>query len=162
MRFQSTRGKSFKVLLKQSLKDRTLGERGSLFSPRNLSRSLPTNPHSPHACSTLGVYTFSVTWTVLRLLTSLALGYSNRPDWKSPSSVAATRFLPGVLSFLYTLSLLERVLLHWPTSHMQSSTAWPTQSTGKTDTAFLQAQQWTNGSRSRLWDRDPAHKLNLR
>jgi hypothetical protein len=30
MRFQRTRGKSFKVLLKQGLKDRTLGERGSL------------------------------------------------------------------------------------------------------------------------------------
>jgi hypothetical protein len=29
-RFQRTRGKSFKVLLKQGLKDRTLGERGSL------------------------------------------------------------------------------------------------------------------------------------
>jgi hypothetical protein len=132
------------------------------FSPRNLSCSLPTNPHSPHACSTLGVYTFSVTWTVLRLLTSLALGYSNRPDRKSSSSVAATRFLLGVLFFLYTLSLLERVLLHWPTSHTQSSTVWPQQSIGKTDVDFLQAQQWLNGSRSRLWDRDPTHKLNLR
>jgi hypothetical protein len=132
------------------------------FSPRNLSRSLPTDPHSPHACSTPGVYTFSVTWTVLRLLTSLALGYSNRPDRKSPGSVAATRFLPGVLSFLCTLSLLERVLLHWPTSHTQSSTAWPQQSTGKTDAAFLQAQQWPNGSRSRLRDRDPTHRLDLR
>jgi hypothetical protein len=30
MRFQRTRGKSFKVLLKQGLKNRTLGERGSL------------------------------------------------------------------------------------------------------------------------------------
>jgi hypothetical protein len=78
------------------------------FSPRNLSRSLPTDPHSPHACSTPGVYTFSVTWTVLRLLTSLALGYSNRPDRKSPGSVAATGFLPGVLSFLCALSPLER------------------------------------------------------
>jgi hypothetical protein len=29
-RFQRTRGKGFKVLLKQGLKDRTLGERGSL------------------------------------------------------------------------------------------------------------------------------------
>jgi hypothetical protein len=132
------------------------------FSPRNLSCSLPTDPHSPHAYSTLGVYTFSVTWTVLRLLTSLALGYSNMPDRKSPGSVAATRFLPGVLSFLCTLSLLERVLLHSPTSHMQSNTTWLQQSTGKTDVAFLQAQQWPNGSQSRLWDRDPTHKLDLR
>jgi hypothetical protein len=30
MRFQRTRGKSFKVMLKQGLKDKTLGERGSL------------------------------------------------------------------------------------------------------------------------------------
>jgi hypothetical protein len=132
------------------------------FSPRNLSCSLPTNPHSPHACSTPGVYTFSVTWTVLRLLTSLALGYNNRPDWKSPGSVAATRFLTGVLSFLCTLSLLERVLLHWPTSHTYSSIVWSQQLTGKNDVAFLQAQQWSNGSWSRLWDRDPTHKLDLR
>jgi hypothetical protein len=115
------------------------------FSPRNLSRSLPTDPHSPHACSTPGVYTFSVTWTVLRLLTSLALGYNNRPDQKSPGSVAATRFLPGVLSFLCTLSLLERVLLHWPTSHTQSSTAWPQQSIGKTDTGFPTGSTMANG-----------------
>jgi hypothetical protein len=49
-------------------------------SPRNLPRSLPTDPHSPHACSTPGECTFSVTWTVLRLPVSLALGYRNRPD----------------------------------------------------------------------------------
>jgi hypothetical protein len=100
------------------------------FSPRNLSRSLPTDAHSPHSYSTPGVYTFSVTWTVLRLLTSLALGYNNMPDQKSPGSVAATRFLPGVLSFLCALSHLERIA-HRPTSHMQSSTAWPQQPTGK-------------------------------
>jgi hypothetical protein len=44
--------------------------------------------------------------------------------------VAATRFLPGVFSFLCTLSFLERVLLHWTTSHSQSSIAWPQQSMG--------------------------------
>jgi hypothetical protein len=49
-------------------------------SPRNLPRSLPTDPHSPHACSTPGECTFSVTWTVLRLPVSLTLGYRNRPD----------------------------------------------------------------------------------
>jgi hypothetical protein len=85
------------------------------FCPRNLSCSLPIDPQSPHACSTPGVYTFSVTWTVLRLLISLALGYSNRSNRKSPGSVATTRFLPGVLSFLYTLSLLERVLVQQAT-----------------------------------------------
>jgi hypothetical protein len=37
------------------------------------------------------------------------LGFSNRPDRKSPSSVATTGFLPGVLSFLCALSHLERV-----------------------------------------------------
>jgi hypothetical protein len=105
------------------------------FSPRNLSRSLPTDPHSPHACYTPGVYTFSVTWTVLRLLTSLALGYSNRPDRKSPGSVTATGFLPGVLSFLCALSHLERIA-HRPTSHTQSSTAWSQQPMGKIDTGF--------------------------
>jgi hypothetical protein len=52
-------------------------------SPRNLPRSLPTDPHSPHVCSTPGECTFSVTWTVLRLPVSLTLGYRNRPDWKS-------------------------------------------------------------------------------
>jgi hypothetical protein len=126
------------------------------FSPRNLPRSLPTDPHSPHACSTPGVYTFSVTWTVLRLLISLALGYRNRSDRKSPSSVAATGFLPGVLSFLRALSHLERiahrpttyssnlnhlshlerVLHHWPTRPHAVSTAWSQQLTGKTDTGF--------------------------
>jgi len=83
------------------------------FSPKNLSRSLSTDPHSPHACSTPGVYTFSVIWIVLRILTSLTLGYNNRPDRKSPGSVAATRFLPRVLSFLYALSHLEGVA-HMP------------------------------------------------
>jgi hypothetical protein len=79
------------------------------FSPRNLPRSLPTDPHSPHACFTPGVYTFSVTWIVLWLIIFLALGYRNRLDWKSLGSMAATRFLPEVLSFLCALSLLERV-----------------------------------------------------
>ena len=79
------------------------------FSSKNHSCSLLTDPHSPHACSTPGVYTFSVTWKVLRLLISLALGYRNRPDQKSPGSVAATGFLPGVLSFLCALSHLEGV-----------------------------------------------------
>ena len=78
-------------------------------SPRNLRHSLPIDPHSPHACSTPGVYTFSVTWTVLRVLISLALGYRNRSDRKSPGSMAATRFLQGVLSFLCVLSHLEGV-----------------------------------------------------
>jgi hypothetical protein len=79
-------------------------------SPRNLPRSLPTDPHSPHACSTPGECTFSVTWTVLRLPVSLTLGYRNRPDRKSPGSMAATGFLPGALSFLCALSHLEESL----------------------------------------------------
>jgi hypothetical protein len=78
------------------------------FTSKNHSRSLPKDPDSPHAYSTPGVYTFSVTWIVLQLLTSLALGYGNRPDHKSTGSVAATRFIPRVLSFLCTLSDLER------------------------------------------------------
>jgi hypothetical protein len=52
-------------------------------SPRNLPRSLPTDPHSPHACSTPGECTLSITWRFLRLPFSLTLGYRNRPDWKS-------------------------------------------------------------------------------
>jgi hypothetical protein len=81
----------------------------------NLPRSLPTDPHSPHACSTPRVYTFSITWTVLWLLIFLTLGYRNRPDRKSSGSVAATGFLPGVLSFLCALSHLERIV-HRPTT----------------------------------------------
>jgi hypothetical protein len=49
--------------------------------------------------------------------------------------VAVTGFLPGVLSFLCALSHLERIA-HRPTSHTQSSTVWPQQPTGKTDTGF--------------------------
>ena len=104
-------------------------------SPRNLPCSLPTDPHSPHACSTLGECTFSVTWTVLWLPVSLTLGYRNRPDRKSSGSVAATGFLPRALSFLCALSHLEGVA-HRPTSLTQSSIAWSQQPTGKTDTGF--------------------------
>jgi hypothetical protein len=78
-------------------------------SPRNLPCSLPTDPHSPHACSNLGECTFSVTWTVLRLPVSLTLGYRNIPDQKSLGSVASTGFLPRALSFLCALSHLEGV-----------------------------------------------------
>ena len=91
-------------------------------SPRNLPRSLPTDPHSPHACSTPGECTFSVTWIVLRLPISLTLGYRNRSDRKSPGSMAATRFLPGVLSFLCTLSHLEGVAHRSNNLFFQSST----------------------------------------
>jgi hypothetical protein len=80
------------------------------ISPRNLPHSLPTDPHSPHACSTPGECTFSITWTVLQLPVSLTLGYRNRLDQKSLGSMAATRFLPGVLSFHCTLSHLEESL----------------------------------------------------
>jgi hypothetical protein len=104
-------------------------------SPKNLPCSLPTDPHSPHACSTPGECTFSVTWTVLRLPISLTLGCRNRPNRKSPGSMATTGFLPGALSFLCTLSHLEGVT-HRPTSLMQSSTAWSPQPMGKTDTGF--------------------------
>jgi hypothetical protein len=99
-------------------------------SPRNLPHSLPSDPHSPHACSTPGECTFSVTWTVLRLPVSLTLGYRNRPDWKSPGSMAATGFLPGVLSSLCALSHLEGVA-HRPTSLMQSSTCVVTTTHGE-------------------------------
>jgi hypothetical protein len=131
------------------------------FSPRNLSCSLPTDPHSPHACSTPGVYTFSVTWIVLRLLSSLALGYNNRPDRKSPGFVAATGFLPGVLSFPCALSHLERIA-HRPPSHTQSSTAWSQQPMGKIDTGF---PNWFSNhrmdSRPRLRNGDLTHRLDL-
>jgi hypothetical protein len=50
------------------------------------------------------------------LLTSLALGYSNRPDRKSPGSVVATGFLPGILSFLDALSLTWRESLTSPST----------------------------------------------
>jgi hypothetical protein len=107
----------------------------------NHPHSLPTIPHSPHACSTPGGYTFSVTWTVLRLLTSLALGYSNRLNRKSPGSVVATGFLPGVLSFLCALSHLERI------AHRHSF--------------FHRLSNGKNGSGSRLRDRDLTHRLDL-
>jgi hypothetical protein len=148
------RDKEYWARLRLHGKQHTTTRKG--FSPRNLLRSLPTDPHSPHACSTPGVYTFSVTWTVLRLLISLALGYRNRSDWKSSSSVAATGFLPGVLSFLHALSHLERIthkpttcssnlnhlshleraLHHWPTRPHAVITAWSQQLTGKTDMGF--------------------------
>jgi hypothetical protein len=93
------------------------------------------------------------------------LGYSNRPDQKSLSSVAATGFLPGVLSFLCALSHLERiahrpttyssnlnhlshlerVLYNWPTSPTQSSTAWPQQPMGKIDTGFPTGSTMADG-----------------
>jgi hypothetical protein len=153
------------------------------FSPRNLSRSLPIDPHSPHACSTPRVYTFSITWTVLRLLTSLALGYSNRPDQKSPGSVTATGFLPGVLSFLCALSPLERDAhrpkppVH-PTSTPLSLGERESFATGHkpyavqhcvaTTTHGKQTQPSSNWfsdgksiSRSRLRNRDLTHRLDL-
>jgi hypothetical protein len=93
-------------------------------SPRNLPRSLPTDPHSPHAYSTPGECTFSVTWTVLRLPVSLTLGYRNRPDRKSYRVPSRSSLLP-----LRTLS--PGGVAHRPTSLTQSSTAWSQQPTGK-------------------------------
>jgi hypothetical protein len=59
---------------------------------------LHTDPRSPHACRTPGVYTFTVTQTILRMLTSISLGFNNKMDQKSLSSAAATRPLPRVLT----------------------------------------------------------------
>jgi hypothetical protein len=58
---------------------------------------LLTDSHSPHACPTPGVYTFTVTQTI-GCFTSLGLGFSNRPDRNSQSFVVATRPLPGELT----------------------------------------------------------------
>jgi len=71
---------------------------------------LPTDSHSSHAYPTRGVYTFTVTKTILRLLTSLSLGFNNRPDRKSQSFVEATGPFRGVLTSS-TQSLTWRELL---------------------------------------------------
>jgi hypothetical protein len=113
-------------------------------SPRNLPRSLPTDPHSPHACSTPGECTFSVTWTVLRLPVSLTLGYRNRPDRKSPGSMAATGFLPGVLSFLCALSHLEESLTGQQASRSPVLRGH-NNPRGKTDTSYPAGLTMTDG-----------------
>jgi hypothetical protein len=130
----------------------TVTEEG--FSPRSHLCPLLLDSRSPHACSTPGVYTFTVTKTVLRMLTSLALGFSNRPDRKSQSSVVATGLLPGVftssthsltwrefLTGLTTCSLTNSNTVRMTTrlnqvqtaasSHIQSRTAWPLHPIGK-------------------------------
>jgi hypothetical protein len=91
-------------------------------SPRNLPRSLHTDPLSPHACSTPGECTFSVTQTVLRLPVSLTLGYRNRPDRNSLGSMAATG-VPSRSSLLPLRTLSPGGVAHRPTSLTQSSTA---------------------------------------
>jgi hypothetical protein len=86
----------------------------------------------------------------------------------SPSCVETTGFLPGVLSFpLRTLSPGEsrsqakqpvlptsityltgrECCTNWPTSHTQSSTAWPQQPMGKIDTGFPTGLAMTGWSR---------------
>jgi hypothetical protein len=57
--------------------------------------------------------------------------------------------------------------LHWPVSHAQSSTAWPQQPTGKTDTGFPNRLR-NHGIDSRFWFRDctkvyrdSTHRLKL-
>jgi hypothetical protein len=89
--------------------------------------------------------------------------------------VAATGFLPGVLSFLYALSHLERiahrpttyssnlnhlshlerVLYNWPTSPTQSSTACPQQPMGKTDMGFPTSSTMANGLMDMASDKNP-------
>jgi hypothetical protein len=103
-------------------------------SPRNLPRSLPTDPHSPHACSTPGECTFSVTWTVLRLPVSLTLGYRNRPDRKS-------RVLWQLQGSFQELSPSSAHSLTWRESLTgQQASRSPelraTTNTGKMDTGF--------------------------
>jgi hypothetical protein len=93
--------------------------------------------------------------------------------------VAATGFLPGVLSFLCALSRLERiahrpttcssnlnhlshlerVLYNWPTNLPRSPALRGHTTNGKTTRAFPQAQQWKNGSGSRLRDRASTHRF---
>jgi hypothetical protein len=78
---------------------------------------LLTDSHSPHACPTPGVYTFTVTQSI-GCFTSLALGFSNRPDQNSQSSVAGVG-----------LSLGEN---HFPTN----SLTWRELPTGLTTCLF--------------------------
>jgi hypothetical protein len=95
------------------------------FSPRNHPHSLPTDPHSPYACSTPGVYTFSVTWTVLRLLTSHCLGLQQQTGLEV-SGLCGSYRVPSMSSLLplCTLSLGENhSKVNKPPT--QSSTVWP-------------------------------------
>jgi hypothetical protein len=117
------------------------------------------------------------------MLTSLALGFSNRLDWKSPSSVSATGFLPRVLSFLFALSHLERIThrpnnlffqLQSPLSPRESAVQTGQQAT-HSPTLRGHNNQWgenRHGLSNRLnnvrmvsqlwlWDKDSTHKLNL-
>ena len=96
--------------------------------------------------------------------------------------MAATGFLPRVLSFfcalshleriphrpttcssnLNHLSHLERVLYNWLTSPTQSSTAWPQQPMGKTNTSFPTGSTMANGLTDMASDKTPRIGLMLR
>jgi hypothetical protein len=94
----------------------------------------------------------------------------------------ATGFLQGVLSFLFTLSHLERiayrptncfsnlnhlfdlerVLYNWPTSPTQSIIAWPQQPMGKTDTGFPIGLTMADGIKYMASDKTPCIGSMLR
>jgi hypothetical protein len=83
---------------------------GEEFSPKSHLCPLLTDSHSPHACPSPGVYTFTVTKTVLQLLnlSFLGLQQQTRPkffklcgSYKTPSKSS---------HFLRALSHLERVV----------------------------------------------------
>jgi hypothetical protein len=85
----------------------TVTEEG--FSPRSHLCPLLTDPHSPHACPTPGVYTFTVTWTVLRLLNLPCLGLQQQTRPEVSELCGSYRTPSRSSHFLRALSHLERV-----------------------------------------------------
>jgi hypothetical protein len=79
------------------------------FSPRSHLRPLLTDPHSPHACPTPGVYTFTVTQTVLRLLNLPCLGLQQQTRLEVSELCGSYRTPSRSSHFLRALSHLERV-----------------------------------------------------
>jgi hypothetical protein len=79
------------------------------FSPRSHLCPLLTDSHSPHACPTLGVYTFTVTKIVLRLLNLPCLGLQQQTGPEFSQLCGSYRTPSRISHFLRALSHLERV-----------------------------------------------------
>jgi hypothetical protein len=94
------------------------------FSPRSHLHPQLTDSHSPHACPTPGVYTFTVQQSI-GCYTSLSLGFNNRPDQEF-SELCGCYWTPSRRThFLNTLSHLERVA-HRPDNLLLLSTGLTT------------------------------------
>jgi hypothetical protein len=98
------------------------------FKPQQLQ---PTVSHSPHACPTPGVYTFTVTQSI-GCYTSLSLGFNNRPAQEvsehrgSRSSNCPQRFpiniFPELLFVVNILTLINIISSASPTCSYHEKT----------------------------------------